>query len=104
MKRWNRKTEDLDDVTTNEEETERLHAGLATLFYNNVISMAYRSCTAGLKDMDRFLGAYPYDLLKRWVGLTQYISKNVLERWIIIWTRLLVLSTCGYHFQVATCQ
>lgn len=60
MKRWNRKTEDLDDVATSEEETERLHAGL--------------------RDMDRFLGAYPYDSLKRWVGLTQYISENVLER------------------------
>ncbi|XP_062510877.1 protein AAR2 homolog isoform X2 [Corticium candelabrum] len=59
VKRWNRTTEDLDDVVKSEEEIERLRAGL--------------------KDIDKNLGAYPYESLKKWVGLTQHISQSVLE-------------------------
>ena len=33
-----------------------------------------------LKDMDRYLGAYPYDLWKKWVSLSNRISTDTMAR------------------------
>jgi len=58
--RWDAVAEDVVEVTTNEEEKDK-----------------YRQ---GLQDMDRFLGPYPYENFKKWVSLTNHITKDLLER------------------------
>lgn len=58
--KWSTATEDLVEKATNEEEIDR-----------------YRQ---GLQDMDRFLGPYPHENLKKWVSLTNHITKELLER------------------------
>ena len=42
--------------------------------------MMYHWYFAGLKDLDRSLGAYPYDSLKKWVSLTNHISGELVAR------------------------
>ena len=34
----------------------------------------------GLKDLDSSLGAYPYDTLKKWVSLSNFVSKDLASR------------------------
>ena len=34
----------------------------------------------GMQELDKNLGPYPYDSLKKWVSLTQYITEPLLER------------------------
>ena len=34
----------------------------------------------GLKDLDSFLGPYPYEHFKKWVSLTNHVTKDLLER------------------------
>lgn len=33
-----------------------------------------------LKEMDRFLGPYPYEIWERWKNLSSQISQNVLDK------------------------
>lgn len=40
----------------------------------------YHWYVAGLKDLDRSLGAYPYDSLKKWVSLTNHITEDLVAR------------------------
>ena len=42
--------------------------------------LMYHWYVAGLKDLDRSLGAYPYDSLKKWVSLTNHISEDLVAR------------------------
>lgn len=58
--KWDETSEDLVEVTTDEEEKHK-----------------YRQ---GLQEMDRFLGPYPFENFKKWVSLTNYITKDLLER------------------------
>lgn len=57
---WDRKEEDLDfSPSQNQEELERVKAGL--------------------RELDPFLGPYPYDTLRKWVSLTDRLTKEVAE-------------------------
>lgn len=60
VKRWDAKEEDLSSETIEEETVER-----------------YKS---NLKDLDRFLGCYPYDIWKQWKELTNHITPSLVER------------------------
>ncbi|XP_060831317.1 protein AAR2 homolog [Bombus pascuorum] len=60
VKRWDAKEEDLSSETIEEETVER-----------------YKS---NLKDLDRFLGCYPYDIWKQWKELTNHITPPLVER------------------------
>ena len=55
-KKWNPQTESIDDYTFSEEELERFKSHK--------------------QDMDRFLGAYPYDEYKRWISLTSSLNES----------------------------
>jgi len=33
--------------------------------------------------MDRFLGAYPYDSLAKWVSLTNHVTEDLVTRCVI---------------------
>lgn len=33
-----------------------------------------------LKDLDKFLGCYPYDIWKQWKDLTNHITPSLVER------------------------
>lgn len=35
---------------------------------------------SNLKDLDRFLGCYPYDIWKQWKELTNHITPPLVER------------------------
>lgn len=55
---WDSKEEDLDfSASQNEEEVSRIRANL--------------------KDLDPFLGPYPYDVMRKWVSLTDRLSQEV---------------------------
>ncbi|XP_076132072.1 protein AAR2 homolog isoform X2 [Alosa pseudoharengus] len=57
---WDRNEEDLDfSATQNVEEVERVKAGL--------------------RELDPFLGPYPYDTLRKWVSLTDRVTQEVAE-------------------------
>lgn len=57
---WDRQEEDLDfSATQNPEEVERVKAGL--------------------RELDPFLGPYPYDTLRKWVSLTDRLTQEVAE-------------------------
>ncbi|XP_043516561.1 protein AAR2 homolog isoform X2 [Frieseomelitta varia] len=58
VKRWDAKEEDLS--SDKEEMVERLKSNL--------------------KDLDRFLGCYPYDIWKQWKELTNHITPPLVER------------------------
>ncbi|XP_072048360.1 protein AAR2 homolog [Amphiura filiformis] len=61
VKRWNKKDEDIaEERYTDPDEIAR-----------------YRDT---LRDLDRFLGPYPYDSLKKWVSLSNHLTESVLER------------------------
>lgn len=36
----------------------------------------------GLKDLDSGLGAYPYESLKKWISLSNYISHDLVTRYV----------------------
>ncbi|XP_043946047.1 protein AAR2 homolog [Protopterus annectens] len=57
---WNPVEEDLDLTRASEEEVERIRANL--------------------KDLDKFLGPYPYDTLKKWVSLTNLLTESVVNK------------------------
>ncbi|XP_015220217.1 protein AAR2 homolog [Lepisosteus oculatus] len=58
---WDSQQEDLDfSASQNEEEVARVRAGL--------------------RDLDRFLGPYPYDMLRKWVSLTDRVTQEVAQR------------------------
>ncbi|XP_029211693.2 LOW QUALITY PROTEIN: protein AAR2 homolog [Acropora millepora] len=58
--KWDAVSEDVVEIGIDEEEKEK-----------------YRE---GLQEMDRFLGPYPYENFKKWVSLTNHITKDLLER------------------------
>ena len=60
VRRWDEKTEDLTDAGISSEMVERIRSGL--------------------KDLDGYLGAYPYDSLRKWVALTSRIQESVVNR------------------------
>ncbi|XP_017792807.1 PREDICTED: protein AAR2 homolog [Habropoda laboriosa] len=60
VRRWNPKEEDLSPEAVEEETVERLKDNL--------------------KDLDRFLGCYPYDIWKQWKELINHISPSLVER------------------------
>lgn len=33
-----------------------------------------------MKDLDKFLGCYPYDIWKQWKNLTNHITPSLVER------------------------
>lgn len=35
---------------------------------------------SGMKDLDRYLGVYPYNSYKKWVSLTNHITEVILDR------------------------
>ncbi|XP_056305937.1 protein AAR2 homolog [Danio aesculapii] len=53
---WNKSADDL-EISQNSEEVERVRANL--------------------KELDRYLGPYPYDTLRKWVSLTDRLSQEV---------------------------
>ncbi|XP_023220416.1 protein AAR2 homolog [Centruroides sculpturatus] len=59
VRKWNKFDETMSEEIVNSEETERFRSNL--------------------KDMDRFLGAYPYKMWRNWVALTSYITEPVLK-------------------------
>ncbi|RWS30706.1 protein AAR2-like protein [Leptotrombidium deliense] len=59
VKKWNKFNEDIDDREVKEEEIERLRLNLHDT-------------------LDRCLAPYPFENYKKWIGLTDYISKQVL--------------------------
>ncbi|CAL7952286.1 unnamed protein product [Xylocopa violacea] len=60
VKRWNPKTEDLCSEDVEEETVERLKSNL--------------------RELDRSLGCYPYDIWKQWKELTNHITPTLVER------------------------
>eukprot|EP00117_Sycon_ciliatum_P040469 scpid61810/ scgid29739/ Uncharacterized protein C20orf4 homolog len=60
VKRWNSVEEDLMDEVLDEERRQRIRADL--------------------KNLDRFLGAYPFEDLRKWTSLTNHVSKKLIER------------------------
>ncbi|KAL9952143.1 hypothetical protein ACROYT_G039353 [Oculina patagonica] len=58
--RWDASCEEVVEVDADEEEKDK-----------------YRK---GLKDMDSFLGPYPYEHFKKWVSLTNHLTEDLLER------------------------
>ncbi|XP_034761256.1 protein AAR2 homolog [Acipenser ruthenus] len=56
LARWDGAEEDLDFSNSQEEEVERVRAGL--------------------RDLDRFLGPYPYGTLRKWVSLTDRMTEE----------------------------
>ena len=60
VKQWDAKEEELSSEDVPEETVERLKDNL--------------------KDLDRFLGCYPYDVWKQWKELTNHITSAVVER------------------------
>ncbi|MBN3310606.1 protein AAR2 homolog [Amia ocellicauda] len=57
---WDSTEEDLNfSASQNEEEVARVRAGL--------------------RDLDRFLGPYPYDVLRKWVSLTDRVTQEVVQ-------------------------
>lgn len=57
---WDKKLEDLDfSATQNDDEVERVKVGL--------------------RELDPFLGPYPYDTLRKWVSLTDRLTHGVAE-------------------------
>ena len=56
-----------------------------------------------MQDLDRYLGPYPYDTLKKWVSLTQHITEPLLQR--IQPPSKKLSSVCEFpqeHFQTST--
>ncbi|KAL5463941.1 hypothetical protein EMCRGX_G032893 [Ephydatia muelleri] len=47
---------------------------------NDVTDEMVERIRLNVKDLDRSLAPYPYESLKKWASLTNYISKDVLER------------------------
>ena len=45
-----------------------------------MVPSVFKFCNLGLQDMDSFLGPYPHEKLKKWVSLTNHITKDLLER------------------------
>lgn len=39
-----------------------------------------KAMKANLQEMDKFLGPYPYDTLKKWISLTNFINELVIQR------------------------
>ncbi|XP_015119378.1 protein AAR2 homolog [Diachasma alloeum] len=60
VKKWSKMAEDLDDQEVDEETVIRFRENL--------------------KDLDKFLGPYPYDMWKPWKELTSKIDNNLMER------------------------
>uniref|UniRef100_UPI00398F02E5 protein AAR2 homolog n=1 Tax=Pristiophorus japonicus TaxID=55135 RepID=UPI00398F02E5 len=60
VKRWDKKEEEIVLVEVSEEEIERIRENLT--------------------DLDKSLGAYPYETLKRWVSLTNHITEPLVQR------------------------
>ncbi|KZC07052.1 PREDICTED: protein AAR2 homolog [Dufourea novaeangliae] len=60
VKRWDAKAEDLSSEAVSDETVQRLKDNL--------------------KDLDRYLGCYPYDVWKQWKDLTNHISPTLVER------------------------
>ncbi|CAK9797196.1 Protein AAR2 homolog [Anthophora plagiata] len=60
VKRWDPKEEDLSSEAVDEVTVERLKDKL--------------------KDLDRFLGCYPYDIWKQWKELINHITPSIVER------------------------
>ncbi|XP_005994430.1 protein AAR2 homolog [Latimeria chalumnae] len=56
---WDCKEEEISLSQASEEEVEKMRANL--------------------KDLDKFLGPYPYDTLKKWVSLTNHITEPVIK-------------------------
>uniref|UniRef100_T1IJM4 Protein AAR2 homolog n=1 Tax=Strigamia maritima TaxID=126957 RepID=T1IJM4_STRMM len=60
VKKWDNYLEDIKDEVISDEEIERFKVNL--------------------KDLDKHLGAYPYDSWKKWISQTHYITDEVLDR------------------------
>ncbi|XP_078092800.1 protein AAR2 homolog isoform X1 [Mustelus asterias] len=60
VKRWDKKEEEIVLVEVSEEERERIRENLT--------------------DLDKCLGPYPYDAMKRWVSLTNLITDPLIQR------------------------
>lgn len=59
VRKWNKYNETMSEEIVSEEETERFRSNL--------------------RDLDQFLGAYPYEKWRKWVSLTSYITEPILK-------------------------
>lgn len=60
VKKWDTENEDISEEVVSEEEVERFRCNL--------------------KNLDKFLGVYPYDVYKRWTKLTNELNDDVAAR------------------------
>ncbi|XP_041373332.1 protein AAR2 homolog [Gigantopelta aegis] len=60
VRKWNKYNEDIEEESVSPEELERYDSNK--------------------KEMDRFLGPYPYESYKKWISMTNHISPSLLEK------------------------
>lgn len=76
MRRWEQQNEELTDEGVDIATVERLRSSKIYFYY------CYLLFYSDLQELDRHLGPYPYESLKRWLSLTNNITTKLVERFV----------------------
>ena len=76
MQRWEPQNEELTDKGIDNITIERLRSSI------NYFSYRCLHFYSDLQELDRHLGPYPCDSLKRWLPLTNNITTKLVERFV----------------------
>lgn len=85
--KWDHKIEDLTDHNITAETVDRIKAGNTVLQLMEFTGIRLQlmegywlSPCAGLQELEGSLGPYPYDTLKKWVSLSNYVTEDLVSR------------------------
>ena len=79
IKRWDPVIEDITDEGIDADTVGRMKQSpsMTDFFIRFIVSIF----SLDLKELDRYLGPYPYESLSKWIFLTNHVSKELVSRY-----------------------